>query len=128
MAQQWWSMVTHVVVMTLTSLLVTISFASSSSSSSNPFLQQKLDLVEKLPGQKFDINFQHYAGYVTVNDQAGRALFYWFIEADQDPQAKPLVLWLNGGKSMIFTYPFNFFLFIYFGRWSFHQAFTLLVS
>lgn len=54
------------------------------------------DLVTNLPGQP-RVNFRHYAGYVTVNEQKGRALFYWFYEASALPDEKPLVLWLNGG-------------------------------
>ncbi|KAK2421970.1 serine carboxypeptidase [Trifolium repens] len=65
----------------------------------DPFLQQKKDrIVEPLPGQNFNINFKHYSGYITVNEDVGRTLFYWFIEADHvDPTSKPLLLWLNGG-------------------------------
>lgn len=54
------------------------------------------DLVTNLPGQP-SVNFKHYAGHVTVNENKGRALFYWFYECSIDPQDKPLVLWLNGG-------------------------------
>ncbi|XVE51284.1 hypothetical protein DITRI_Ditri02bG0027600 [Diplodiscus trichospermus] len=54
------------------------------------------DLVTNLPGQP-TVNFRHYAGYVTVNEKNGRALFYWFYEAMSHPDEKPLVLWLNGG-------------------------------
>ncbi|PWA47805.1 serine carboxypeptidase-like 32 [Artemisia annua] len=54
------------------------------------------DLVKNLPGQP-KVDFQHYAGYVTVNKNSGRALFYWFYEAQSLPDEKPLVLWLNGG-------------------------------
>ncbi|PIN19743.1 Serine carboxypeptidases (lysosomal cathepsin A) [Handroanthus impetiginosus] len=54
------------------------------------------DLVTNLLGQP-SVNFQHYAGYVTVNETNGRALFYWFYEATTLPNEKPLVLWLNGG-------------------------------
>lgn len=57
------------------------------------------DLVTNLPGQP-NIDFQHYAGYITVNENNGRALFYWFYEALTFPDDKPLVLWLNGGKRM----------------------------
>ena len=39
----------------------------------------------------------NYAGYVTVSEESGRALFYWLTEAVDDPGSKPLVLWLNGG-------------------------------
>lgn len=54
------------------------------------------DLVTNLPGQP-SVNFKHYAGHVTVNENKRRALFYWFYECSIDPQDKPLVLWLNGG-------------------------------
>ncbi|CAN1328696.1 Serine carboxypeptidase-like 29 [Linum perenne] len=59
--------------------------------------QQLLDKVLELPGQNFNVSFAHYSGYVTVNEKAGRALFYWFFEAAEEPESKPLVLWLNGG-------------------------------
>ncbi|GAB4826905.1 Serine carboxypeptidase-like 31 [Ancistrocladus abbreviatus] len=54
------------------------------------------DLVTNLPGQP-DVSFRHYAGYVAVDENNGRALFYWFYEASSQPDDKPLVLWLNGG-------------------------------
>uniref|UniRef100_A0A7N0V0W9 Carboxypeptidase n=1 Tax=Kalanchoe fedtschenkoi TaxID=63787 RepID=A0A7N0V0W9_KALFE len=54
------------------------------------------DLVTNLPGQPA-LDFRHYAGYVTVDEKNGRALFYWFYEAAANPEQKPLVLWLNGG-------------------------------
>ncbi|OVA10301.1 Peptidase S10 [Macleaya cordata] len=59
--------------------------------------QKDLDRVLKLPGQSFNVSFAHYSGYVTVNKESGRALFYWFFEAVEDPSSKPLLLWLNGG-------------------------------
>lgn len=49
-----------------------------------------------LPGQP-KINFKHYAGYITVNQEHGRELFYWFFQASHAPSDLPLVLWLNGG-------------------------------
>ncbi|KAM1064749.1 hypothetical protein ACFX15_019836 [Malus domestica] len=62
----------------------------------DPLRQQKADQVTELPGQP-PMSFKHYAGYVTVNHTHGRALFYWFFEATNNPQDKPLLLWLNGG-------------------------------
>ncbi|CAL4992683.1 unnamed protein product [Urochloa decumbens] len=64
--------------------------------------QQKLndDRILALPGQPNGVAFDMYGGYVTVDDQAGRALYYWLQEADRgaaDPDAAPLVLWFNGG-------------------------------
>ncbi|XP_049385639.1 serine carboxypeptidase 1-like [Solanum stenotomum] len=56
------------------------------------------DKISALPGQPSGINFAQYSGYVTVNADAGRALFYYLAESSNDPSTKPLVLWLNGGK------------------------------
>lgn len=78
-------------------LFIFINFYLGSAFSTDPVAQQKLDRVGKLPGQNFDVNFAHYSGYVKVNEESGRALFYWFVEAVEDPDSKPLVLWLNGG-------------------------------
>ncbi|CAO2144832.1 unnamed protein product [Urochloa humidicola] len=60
------------------------------------------DFIQGLPGQPNDVGFDMYGGYITVDEEAGRALFYWFQEADSsndgtDPATAPLVLWLNGG-------------------------------
>ncbi|KAG1362832.1 putative Peptidase S10 [Cocos nucifera] len=71
-----------------------------SSETDNDFVkQQEADRVFSLPGQP-PVKFKQYAGYVTVNDTHGRALFYWFFEATHDVATKPLVLWLNGGECL----------------------------
>lgn len=67
-----------------------------SAEGSSYLAQQEADLVGQLPGQP-PVKFKQYAGYVTVNESHGRALFYWFFEATTKPQEKPLLLWLNGG-------------------------------
>ncbi|XXG85432.1 hypothetical protein AAC387_Pa11g0509 [Persea americana] len=57
-----------------------------------------IDKIQRLPGQLSNVNFTQYGGYVTIDEQAGRALYYYFAEVDgADPSSKPLVLWLNGG-------------------------------
>lgn len=53
--------------------------------------------VQLLPGQNFNVSFEHYSGYINVDDESQKSLFYWFFEAAEDPASKPLVLWLNGG-------------------------------
>ncbi|KAM0032752.1 putative carboxypeptidase D [Helianthus debilis subsp. tardiflorus] len=62
------------------------------------------DRIDKLPGQPV-ADFEQYAGYVTVDAEAGRALFYYFAESPQNSSTKPLVLWLNGGNTywVVFT-------------------------
>ncbi|XP_068312932.1 serine carboxypeptidase-like 45 isoform X2 [Pyrus communis] len=57
---------------------------------------QEVDKFTRLPSQP-QVNFQQYAGYVTVDEKQERSLFYYFVEAQTNPASKPLVLWLNGG-------------------------------
>nr|GMD90413.1 serine carboxypeptidase II-3-like [Ipomoea batatas] len=54
------------------------------------------DKISGLPGQPEGVKFAQFSGYMTVDPQAGRALFYYFAESET-PSDKPLVLWLNGG-------------------------------
>ncbi|KAL5992981.1 Serine carboxypeptidase-like 42 [Asimina triloba] len=54
------------------------------------------DRVLNLPGQP-KVHFRQYAGYVVVDEEAGRSLFYYFAEAYRHAHSKPLTLWLNGG-------------------------------
>ncbi|KAF7028578.1 hypothetical protein CFC21_040473 [Triticum aestivum] len=63
----------------------------------SPSAAAAADRITRLPGQP-PVNFSMYSGYVTVDAAAGRALFYWLIEAAvAKPESAPLVLWLNGG-------------------------------
>ncbi|KAF9620598.1 hypothetical protein IFM89_013624 [Coptis chinensis] len=73
-------------------LLVKLQTSSSTTS-----CQQEKDRVLELPGLSVNVSFEHYSGYVTVNEESGRNLFYWFFEAVEDPSSKPLVIWLQGG-------------------------------
>ncbi|KAK7829085.1 serine carboxypeptidase ii-3 [Quercus suber] len=59
----------------------------------------KADKINALPGQPEGVDFDQYAGYITVDPKAGRALFYYFVESPQNSATKPLVLWLNGGTA-----------------------------
>ncbi|KAL1225066.1 Serine carboxypeptidase-like 42 [Cardamine amara subsp. amara] len=54
------------------------------------------DMVVKLPGQP-KVGFRQYAGYIDVDRKVGRSLFYYYVEADKQPDTKPLTVWLNGG-------------------------------
>lgn len=84
-------------------MLYTICIVSAQPVGANEVQQdwwrvQQEDLIKGgLPGQP-EVKFKQYSGYITVNASAGRALFYWFVEADSsNPDTKPLILWLNGG-------------------------------
>jgi len=55
-------------------------------------------LVTRLPGfEGAQLPSKHYAGYVTVDEELGRRMFYYLVESERDPASDPLVLWLNGG-------------------------------
>ncbi|KAJ0935738.1 putative carboxypeptidase D [Helianthus annuus] len=58
---------------------------------------KEADKISELPGQPAGTNFDQYSGYVTVDANHGRALFYYFAESPVNSSTNPLVLWLNGG-------------------------------
>ncbi|XP_038896880.1 serine carboxypeptidase-like 34 [Benincasa hispida] len=76
--------------------LVEESFGAEYGLGRDELARREADRVVGLPGQP-PVKFKQYAGYVTVNESHGRALFYWFFEAIDNPHEKPLLLWLNGG-------------------------------
>ena len=53
-------------------------------------------LVTYLPGYGATREKQ-YAGHLTVNENCGDNLFFWFFESQKSPENDPLVIWLNGG-------------------------------
>uniref|UniRef100_A0ACD5X5L9 Uncharacterized protein n=1 Tax=Avena sativa TaxID=4498 RepID=A0ACD5X5L9_AVESA len=54
-------------------------------------------LVTSLPGFAGVLPFRLETGYVTVDEENGAELFYYFIESEGDPRRDPVVLWLTGG-------------------------------
>ncbi|KAK2986321.1 hypothetical protein RJ640_021890 [Escallonia rubra] len=85
-------------------LLITVHVGTSTSTAAHQATQheeeEEADRIVALPGQP-KVSFQQFSGYVTVNEVAGRALFYWLTESADRPLSKPLVLWLNGGCSSV---------------------------
>jgi serine carboxypeptidase-like clade 2 len=76
---------------------VASSLLSTSYSNSEQSALKAADKITALPGQRAGVDFDQYAGYVTVDKENGRALFYCLVEVPQDASTKPLLLWLNGG-------------------------------
>ncbi|XP_057961666.1 serine carboxypeptidase-like 20 [Malania oleifera] len=75
----------------------------------------KWSQVTYLPGFNGTFPSKHYSGYVTIDRDPAKQLFYYFVESERNPQKDPLVLWLNGGPGCSsmdgFVYehgPFNF--------------------
>ena len=77
---------------------VASSLLSTSYSDSEQSALKAADKITALPGQPAGVDFDQYGGYVTVDEENGRALFYYFVEAPQDASTKPLLLWLNRGS------------------------------
>ncbi|KQJ90882.1 putative serine carboxypeptidase-like 23 [Brachypodium distachyon] len=79
---------------------ITDRFAASLSAESSVSDQSSMKAADKitaLPGQPKGVDFDQYSGYVTVDEENGRALFYYLVESPSGASEKPLVLWLNGG-------------------------------
>ncbi|CDP16351.1 unnamed protein product [Coffea canephora] len=73
------------------------AFDAPAKPSNQKGLKEK-DRIDRLPGQPH-VGFKQYGGYITINETAGRAFFYYFVEAQgrKKPEDVPLLLWLNGG-------------------------------
>eukprot|EP00904_Undaria_pinnatifida_P014235 jgi/Undpi1/9942/HiC_scaffold_28.g12396.m1 len=41
--------------------------------------------------------FNMFAGYINVDQENGRRIFYWFMEAQENAEDAPVILWTNGG-------------------------------
>ncbi|GIL64198.1 hypothetical protein Vafri_18178, partial [Volvox africanus] len=55
------------------------------------------DKIISLPGFLNTLPSSQFGGYITVDANRGRRLFYYFVESERDPVNDPVVLWLNGG-------------------------------
>lgn len=63
-----------------------------------PYQPSTAELITALPGQPANVGFKQHSGYIVTDALNGRALFYYFVEAEAaDPLSLPLTLWLNGG-------------------------------
>ena len=77
-------------------------------------------LITSLPlysGSFDDIPFKQYAGYMPLGDIDETALFFWFVESQNNPLNDPITLWLNGGPGASS---------IEYGFWTEHGPFRLL--
>ncbi|KAL7252393.1 hypothetical protein ACSBR1_007057 [Camellia fascicularis] len=53
-------------------------------------------LITKLPGFNATFLSKHYSGYVSIDGNLAKQLFYYFVESERKPSNDPVVLWLNG--------------------------------
>lgn len=84
-------------------LLLLLAFSAPRTASAAPLE----DLVEFLPmyGSPPTPQFSGYldatAGCDTKTNGVSCQLHYWLALAEEDPMTKPVVLWLNGGVSLL---------------------------
>jgi len=52
--------------------------------------------IGQLPGYTGP-EISQYTGYITVNEELGKAYFYWLVESLGSPNTDPLVFWFQGG-------------------------------
>ncbi|KAI8471231.1 MAG: peptidase S10, serine carboxypeptidase [Monoraphidium minutum] len=71
--------------------------------------------IVSLPGFDGPMPSKHYGGFITVDEEAGRHLYYYLALSEDDPAGDPVVLWMNGGPGcssfdgFMFEHgPFNF--------------------
>uniref|UniRef100_A0A0D9XRN6 Serine carboxypeptidase-like 19 n=1 Tax=Leersia perrieri TaxID=77586 RepID=A0A0D9XRN6_9ORYZ len=76
------------VVVTLLLFFFTAADAAGSLSMTN---------VASLPGFDGALPSRLETGYVTIDEDNGAELFYYFIESEGDPSTDPVLLWLTGG-------------------------------
>nr|CAH8865604.1 unnamed protein product [Trichobilharzia regenti] len=74
-------------------VLFTIWFCDSRVISTN---SKEDDRIVDLPGVDTPPIFKQYSGYLSGADD-NIQLHYWLVESSFDPEAAPLLLWLNGG-------------------------------
>ena len=55
------------------------------------------DPVTSLPGLNEPLNFTVDSGYITVDEEHGRALFYVYTGSQRNESTDPLVIWFTGG-------------------------------
>ncbi|KAG2710257.1 hypothetical protein I3760_04G018600 [Carya illinoinensis] len=62
------------------------------------------EVVAVLPGQPGNVSFKQYSGYITTDAQHGRALFYYFVEAESaNPFSHPLTFFVNATDMILFA-------------------------
>uniref|UniRef100_J3N7X2 Uncharacterized protein n=1 Tax=Oryza brachyantha TaxID=4533 RepID=J3N7X2_ORYBR len=73
-------------------VLLVAGFAATAADSTS-----KPTYVTSLPGLDGPLPSRLETGYVTVDEENGAELFYYFVESEGDPRRDPVLLWLTGG-------------------------------
>lgn len=78
-------------------LVASICFAAAWAESVQYTEAQLGQEITNLPGVPAEAKFRMFSGYISVDAENSRKLFYWFVEAESNPSSSPVTLWSNGG-------------------------------
>eukprot|EP01087_Luapelamoeba_hula_P011622 TRINITY_DN3174_c1_g1_i3.p1 TRINITY_DN3174_c1_g1~~TRINITY_DN3174_c1_g1_i3.p1 ORF type:complete len:463 (+),score=51.42 TRINITY_DN3174_c1_g1_i3:205-1593(+) len=89
-----------VAMLTVVGALLVMVLAHATASQAVPLASPADYLItERLPNYDgpWPLSYSMYSGYLTVDQEHGRNIFFWFVESENNPENDPLVLWLQGG-------------------------------
>ncbi|KAJ0792416.1 putative carboxypeptidase C [Helianthus annuus] len=75
--------------------------------------------ISQIPGFDGTLPSKHYAGYVTIDENHGKKLYYYYVLSERNPSEDPVVLWLNGGPGcssfdgFVYEHGILYFTFVY---------------
>lgn len=78
-------------------LCVTLLHTAAAESDQPQIIDKHRDEITHIPGLEGRLRSRHYGGYISVDEENGRNMYYYFVTSQGDPVKDPLVLWLNGG-------------------------------
>lgn len=81
----------------LATCLAIVTSATSAVSGHADIIAKRSNEITHLPGYTGRFKSRHYGGYVNVDRDHNRHLYYYFVTSEGNPARDPLVLWLNGG-------------------------------
>lgn len=78
-------------------ILTTVVSISAAAAAPESESESESHLISEVPGFSGSLPSKHYSGYITVDEDHGRNLFYYLVISEGNPAVDPVVLWINGG-------------------------------
>lgn len=78
-------------------IFILTTVVSISAAAAAPESESESHLISEVPGFSGSLPSKHYSGYITVDEDHGRNLFYYLVISEGNPAVDPVVLWINGG-------------------------------
>nr|QOL01248.1 putative extracellular protein TR9_053b [Trebouxia lynnae] len=81
----------------LATFCAAVATAVTAESDQTQIIQKHPNEITDIPGLQCNLKSRHYGGYITVDADNNRNLYYYFVTSKRKPAKDPLILWLNGG-------------------------------